>query len=160
MNRQGSRHFFISIPRVLLQRRESSNRKYFAYEIQITPVLGGENDKWSVLRRYSEFHRLDKYLQMSNPMVKTLDFPPKKSFGNMVSKRIFKIPIYKIDGNPFVMYYEMEFYFQNAEFVEMRRQRLQVYLLGVLSMMPEVLRCTTRFQLEQAFPFFKQSHQL
>lgn len=88
MNRQGSRHFFISIPRVLLQRRESSNKKYFAYEIQIMPVLGGENEKWSVLRRYSEFHRLDKYLQMSNPMVKTLDFPPKKSFGNMVSKNV------------------------------------------------------------------------
>lgn len=82
MNRQGSRHFFISIPRVLLQRREG--KKYFAYEIQIMPLMGGDTEKWSVLRRYSEFHRLDKYLQMSNPMVKTLDFPPKKSFGNMV----------------------------------------------------------------------------
>lgn len=56
--------------------------------------------------------------------------------------------------------YAIEFQFQNAEFVEMRRQRLQVYLLGVLSMMPEVLRCTAKSQLEQAFPFFKQSHQL
>lgn len=84
MNRQASRHFFISIPRVLLQRRENSNKKYFAYEIQIMPLVGDDNEKWSVLRRYSEFHRLDKYLQMSNPMVKTLDFPPKKSFGNMV----------------------------------------------------------------------------
>lgn len=56
--------------------------------------------------------------------------------------------------------FDIEFCFQNAEFVEMRRQRLQVYLLGVLSMMPEILRCTTKSQLEQAFPFFKQSHQL
>lgn len=70
---------------MLLQRRENSNKKYFAYEIQITPVSGDENDKWSLLRRYSEFHRLDKYLQRSNPMIKNLDFPPKKSFGNMVS---------------------------------------------------------------------------
>ncbi|XP_055298342.1 sorting nexin-29 [Sitodiplosis mosellana] len=134
MSRSSSRHFLVSIPRVLLQRREDSNRKYFAYEIQITPVSGTsgvENEKWSLLRRYSEFHRLDKYLQMSNPMIKTLDFPPKKSFGNM-----------------------------NAEFVEMRRQRLQVYLLGVLSLMPEIARCTTRSQLECAFPFFKQSHRL
>lgn len=84
MSRSSSRHFLVSIPRVLLQRREDSNRKYFAYEIQITPV-SGENEKWSLLRRYSEFHRLDKYLQKSNPMIKTLDFPPKKSFGNMVS---------------------------------------------------------------------------
>lgn len=85
MSRSSLRHFLVSIPRVLLQRREDSNRKYFAYEIQITPVSGGENEKWSLLRRYSEFHRMDKYLQKSNPMIKTLDFPPKKSFGNMVS---------------------------------------------------------------------------
>lgn len=85
MSRQSSRHFLVSIPRVLLQRREGSNKKYFAYEIQITPVSGNESDKWSLLRRYSEFHRFDKYLQKSNPMIKNLDFPPKKSFGNMVS---------------------------------------------------------------------------
>ncbi|XP_031625324.1 sorting nexin-29 isoform X2 [Contarinia nasturtii] len=130
VSRQSSKHFMVSIPRVLLQRRDDLNKKYFAYEIQITPV-SGDNGKWSLLRRYSEFHRMDKYLRMSNPMIKTLDFPPKKSFGNM-----------------------------NADFVEMRRQRLQVYLLGVLSMMPEISCCTTRSQLEQTFPFFKQSHRL
>lgn len=86
MSRHGSRHFFITLPRVLLQRREGSNKKYFAYEIQITPISGDENSKWSLLRRYSEFHRLHKYLQISNPMIKTLDFPPKKSFGNMVCR--------------------------------------------------------------------------
>lgn len=86
VSRQSSRHFNVSIPRVLLQRREDSNKNYFAYEIQITLVTGSENDKWSLLRRYSEFHRMDKYLQLSNPMIKTLDFPPKKSFGNMVSE--------------------------------------------------------------------------
>lgn len=77
---------------MLLQRREGSNKKYFAYEIQIMPVLAGESEKWSVLRRYSEFHRLDRYLQMSNPMVKTLDFPPKKSFGNMVGETSNEVP--------------------------------------------------------------------
>lgn len=85
ISRQSSRHFLVSIPRVALQRSESSHKKYFAYEIQIVPVMGGESEKWSLLRRYSEFHRLDKYLQKSNPIIKTLDFPPKKSFGNMVS---------------------------------------------------------------------------
>lgn len=85
MSRQSSRHFVVSIPRVLLQRsNDDSRKKYFAYEIQITPV-SSDSEKWTVLRRYSEFHRMDKYLQMSNPMIKTLDFPPKKSFGNMVS---------------------------------------------------------------------------
>lgn len=85
MSRQSSRHFIVSIPRVLLQRREDSHKKFYAYEIQITPVSGDEQEKWSLLRRYSEFHRLDKYLQKSNPMIRNLDFPPKKSFGNMVS---------------------------------------------------------------------------
>lgn len=84
MSRQSMRNFSVSIPRVSLQRRENSNRKYFAYEIQIVPVDGGESEKWSILRRYSEFHRLHKYLQRDNAMIRTLDFPPKKSFGNMV----------------------------------------------------------------------------
>lgn len=45
--------------------------------------------------------------------------------------------------------------FQNAEFVEQRRQRLQVYLLSVLSLTPEISKCNTRSQLEAIFPFFK-----
>lgn len=155
VSRQSSRHFIVSIPRVLLQRRENSNKNYFAYEIQITPVTGGENDKWSLLRRYSEFHRMDKYLQMSNPMIKTLDFPPKKSFGNMVSEsKSKKLHI------EFARDLITAVIFQNADFVEMRRQRLQVYLLSVLSLMPEISKCTTRSQLERAFPFFKPSHRL
>lgn len=83
-HRQSSKYFSVSIPRVSLQRRDGSNKKYFAYEIRITPASGEQNESWSLLRRYSEFHRLDKYLQKSNPVIKTLDFPPKKSFGNMV----------------------------------------------------------------------------
>lgn len=75
----------MSIPRVLLQKRDNTNKKYFAYEIQIVPVDGGgESEKWTLLRRYSEFHRLHKYLQKSSAVIGTLDFPPKKSFGNMV----------------------------------------------------------------------------
>lgn len=85
-SRQSSRHFSISIPRVVQRLDENSNRKYFAYEIQITPLRdNGDREKWSLLRRYSEFHRLHKYLQKDNIVIKTLDFPPKKSFGNMVS---------------------------------------------------------------------------
>lgn len=91
MSRQSSKHYSVSIPRVLLQKRENTNKKYFAYEIQIAPVDGDESGKWSLLRRYSEFHRLHKYLQKSNAVIGTLDFPPKKSFGNMVSDQfIFK----------------------------------------------------------------------
>lgn len=78
-----------------------------------------------VLRRYSDFYKLHRKLQ-KNVTVKTLDFPPKKSFGNM-----------------------------DAHFVEQRRQRLQVYLRHLLAILPDVSSCTTRSQLEQTFPFFK-----
>lgn len=85
MSRQCSKHFSVSIPKVLLQKRESTKKKYFAYEIQIVPVDGGDREKWSLLRRYSEFHRLHEFLQKTNAVIATLDFPPKKRFGNMVS---------------------------------------------------------------------------
>uniref|UniRef100_A0A8W7PZD5 RUN domain-containing protein n=1 Tax=Anopheles coluzzii TaxID=1518534 RepID=A0A8W7PZD5_ANOCL len=43
---------------------------------------------------------------------------------------------------------------ENADLVEQRRQRLQVYLNGLfVSTLPEVLSCSTRVQLEQTFPF-------
>lgn len=57
----------------------------------------------------------------------------------------------------------IDFYFipnQNAEFVELRRQRLQVYLLGILSLIPELSKCNTRSQLESAFPFFNQKQSI
>lgn len=89
-NRQTSRFFSISVPRVLLQRNENPKRKkFFAYEIQIVPLNDVDGEKWSLLRRYSEFHRLHKYLQKDNIAIKTVDFPPKKSFGNMVSETDF-----------------------------------------------------------------------
>lgn len=83
LSRQSFKYFSVSIPRVILQRSDAPKRKrYYAYEIHIIPIVGGE--KWTLLRRYNEFHKLHKYLQKDNVAVKTLDFPPKKSFGNMV----------------------------------------------------------------------------
>lgn len=76
-----------------LQRPSDAKRKqYFAYEIQIS--FGQEQnedneDQWIIMRRYSDFHRLHKYLQKDNVAIKLLDFPPKKSFGNMVSTDVF-----------------------------------------------------------------------
>lgn len=86
-NRQTSKYFSISIPRVILQRTmDAKGKKYFAYEIQIIFLNQRTNDekRWTILRRYSDFHRLHKYLQKDNVAIKLLDFPPKKSFGNMV----------------------------------------------------------------------------
>ncbi|GAB0093252.1 sorting nexin-29 [Sergentomyia squamirostris] len=119
--------FTVSVPRVRLEK--SGTRKYYVYEIQIIPI-NQPGDEWTVLRRYSDFHRLHRKFQKTHPGVKSLDFPPKKSFGNMES-----------------------------HFVEQRRQRLQLYLRHILTMLPDVYTCTSRTSLEQVFPFFKQSRQ-
>lgn len=115
-------YFSVSVPRVLLQK--TTRKKFYAYEIHIIPTHGG--DEWTVLRRYSDFFRLHRKYQKDNISVKTLDFPPKKKFGNF-----------------------------DAHFVEQRRQRLQVYLRHLITVLPEVSSCTTRSQLEGMFPFLK-----
>lgn len=56
------------------------------YEIHITPVEPSSGVEWVTLKRYSEFYKLHKKYQKGNLTVKTLDFPPKKKFGNMVSR--------------------------------------------------------------------------
>lgn len=62
--------------------QQTRTKRYYAYEVHVIPTHGG--DEWTVLRRYSDFYKLHRKLQ-KNVAVKTLDFPPKKSFGNMVS---------------------------------------------------------------------------
>uniref|UniRef100_A0A182Q814 Sorting nexin-29 n=1 Tax=Anopheles farauti TaxID=69004 RepID=A0A182Q814_9DIPT len=130
-NRLSVAFFSFSIPKAIQRTADGgrSRRPYHVYEIRVTPsgVSGSTtgNESWCVYRRYNEFYRLHRRLQKQYPTVKTLDFPPKKKFGNM-----------------------------NADFVEQRRQRLQVYLNGLfVTTLPEVLSCSTRIQLEETFPF-------
>uniref|UniRef100_A0A2M4BHG4 Putative sorting nexin-29 n=1 Tax=Anopheles marajoara TaxID=58244 RepID=A0A2M4BHG4_9DIPT len=146
-NRNSMAYFSFAIPKVI-QRTSSgrSRRPFHVYEIRISPAGGGggaiatanvgqgvllensssSSSSWSLYRRYNEFYRLHKRLQRDYPTAKTLDFPPKKKLGNM-----------------------------NVDFVEQRRQRLQVYLNSLFAVvLPEVLSCRTRAQLEQVFPFF------
>ncbi|XP_062533806.1 sorting nexin-29-like [Armigeres subalbatus] len=133
-NRLSLMHFQISIPKAVLRTPVSGRRReHYCYEIRIspngtandTPAGGGATESWSVFRRYSEFYRLHKRLQKEYSSVRSLDFPPKKKIGNM-----------------------------NAQFVEQRRQRLQVYLNSLfITTLPEVSACNTRSQLERAFPF-------
>ncbi|XP_059618479.1 sorting nexin-29 [Phlebotomus argentipes] len=115
--------FTVSVPRVRLEK--SGSRKYYTYEVHVIPT-NQPGDEWTVLRRYSDFHRLHRQFQKIHPGVRSLDFPPKKSFGNM-----------------------------EAHFVEQRRQRLQLYLRHILTMLPDVACCTSRTSLEQVFPFLK-----
>ncbi|KXJ69160.1 hypothetical protein RP20_CCG028495 [Aedes albopictus] len=133
-NRLSLMHFQISIPKAILRTPVSGRRReHYCYEIRISPngtaASGNEAECWSVFRRYSEFYRLHKRLQKEYPSVRTLDFPPKKKIGNM-----------------------------NAQFVEQRRQRLQVYLNSLfITTLPEVSACNTRSQLERAFPFLRDA---
>lgn len=136
--RGGLTCFTVSVPRVHLE-----SNKYYVYEIHIIPTYGG--DEWTIRRRYRDFYELHQEFQKTNAGVKALDFPPKKKFGNMV--RWWKSwP--SMDDN-------LILFFQDASFVEQRRQRLQVYLRHLLAILPEVSACNTRTQLEQVFPFFK-----
>lgn len=90
-NRLSMMHFQISIPKAILRTPVSGRRReHYCYEIRISPngtADGGHHqpESWSVFRRYSEFYRLHKRLQKEYPSVRTLDFPPKKKIGNMVS---------------------------------------------------------------------------
>lgn len=136
----------MSVPRVILQRLGGArNKAYYAYEVHIIPTHGG--DEWTILRRYNDFYKLHKRFQKDNVAVKTLDFPPKKNFGNMV------IFVVALSGRGVVITYVS--YQQDAHFVEQRRQRLQVYLRHLLAVLPDIAACTTRSQLEHVFPFFK-----
>ncbi|XP_058444266.1 sorting nexin-29 [Malaya genurostris] len=130
-NRLSLMHFQISIPKAILRTPISARRReHYCYEIRIAPGSDrGANESWSVFRRYSDFYRLHKRLQREYPSVKSLDFPPKKKIGNM-----------------------------NPQFVEQRRQRLQVYLNSLfIAVLPEVSACSTRSQLEQVFPFLRDA---
>lgn len=83
-------------------------------------------ESWTIFKRYRDFHKLHKQLKKQHIQIKVLDFPPKKKIGNL------------------------EF-----DFVEERRQRLQVYLRHVLQHLPELASCDTRKCLEAKCLFFK-----
>lgn len=118
-------YFNVTIPRAFLEAVIPTGKKYYIYEINVTPA-NDIMETWIVKRRYSEFYSLHKQMSTNNHMVKTLDFPPKKKsiFGNM-----------------------------DAGFVEQRRQRLQVYLKHLITILQEVAECCTRSELTRTFPF-------
>ncbi|CAO1386742.1 unnamed protein product [Diamesa serratosioi] len=83
-------------------------------------------EAWTIFKRYREFASLHKKLKKDNIQIKILDFPPKKKLGNL-----------------------------DYDFVEHRRQRLQVYLKHLIQNLPELANCETRVSLEAKFPFFR-----
>jgi sorting nexin-29 len=84
------------------------------------------SESWTIFKRYRDFHTLHKQLRKQHLQIKILDFPPKKKIGNL-----------------------------DFDFVEERRQRLQVYMRHVLQNLPELANCDSRKFLEAKCSFFK-----
>ncbi|XP_013114260.1 sorting nexin-29 [Stomoxys calcitrans] len=118
-------NFLITIPNVKLSKSKHGPSSYHEYEIHITMKQNLEH--WSLLRRYSDFNKLHKSLLKTHPWVSTVEFPPKKRFGNM-----------------------------NARFVEERRQQLQIYLLNLVETLPQLEACKSKNELQKVFPFLKE----
>ncbi|XP_022216469.2 sorting nexin-29 [Drosophila obscura] len=116
-------NFLITIPHVKLTKSQRSGSHY-TYEIHIT--MRQRLEHWTLFRRYSDFNKLHKSLMRTHPVVSSVEFPPKKHFGNM-----------------------------NLVFVEERRQQLQIYLLNLVETLPQVEACKSKAELQKAFPFFR-----
>ncbi|XP_036390202.1 kinesin-like protein KIF16B isoform X1 [Megalops cyprinoides] len=75
----------IGIPRYVL--RGQGKDEHYEFEVKITVL----DETWTVFRRYSRFREMHKTLKLKYPELATLDFPPKKLFGNrderMVAER-------------------------------------------------------------------------
>ncbi|NXF33130.1 KI16B protein, partial [Nyctibius bracteatus] len=66
----------ISIPRYVLCGQGKD--EHYEFEIKITVL----DETWTVFRRYSRFRQMHKTLKLKYPELATLEFPPKKLFGN------------------------------------------------------------------------------
>ncbi|NXL07991.1 KI16B protein, partial [Mesembrinibis cayennensis] len=66
----------ISIPRYVLCGQGKD--EHYEFEIKITVL----EETWTVFRRYSRFREMHKTLKLKYPELATLEFPPKKLFGN------------------------------------------------------------------------------
>ncbi|XP_053140513.1 kinesin-like protein KIF16B isoform X5 [Hemicordylus capensis] len=66
----------ISIPRYVLCGQGKD--EHYEYEIKITVL----DETWTVFRRYSRFREMHQTLKLKYPELATLEFPPKKLFGN------------------------------------------------------------------------------
>ncbi|XP_062912203.1 kinesin-like protein KIF16B isoform X2 [Mobula hypostoma] len=66
----------ISIPRYVL--RGQGKDEHYEFEVKITIL----DETWTVFRRYSRFRELHRTMKMKYPEIGSLQFPPKKIFGN------------------------------------------------------------------------------
>ncbi|XP_069787886.1 kinesin-like protein KIF16B isoform X3 [Narcine bancroftii] len=82
----------ISIPRYVL--RGQGKDEHYEFEVKITIL----DETWTVFRRYSRFRELHRIMKMKYPEIGSLEFPPKKIFGNrderVIAKRQFLLERY------------------------------------------------------------------
>jgi len=83
-----------------------------------------KDEEWNVYRRYSQFYGLHKLLRKSYPIIRTFDFPPKKTIGN-----------------------------RDASLVQERRKRLEHYLRCIINAMQTEHGLTDRKSLIAILPF-------
>ncbi|XP_073670449.1 kinesin-like protein KIF16B isoform X2 [Paramisgurnus dabryanus] len=72
----------ITIPRYVMCGQGKD--EHFEFEIKITVL----EETWTVFRRYSRFREMHKSLKSKYPELASLDFPPKKIFGNKDERMI------------------------------------------------------------------------
>ncbi|XP_032882178.1 kinesin-like protein KIF16B isoform X2 [Amblyraja radiata] len=66
----------ISISRYVL--RGQGKDEHYEFEVKITIL----DETWTVFRRYSRFRELHRTMKIKYPEIASLEFPPKKLFGN------------------------------------------------------------------------------
>ncbi|KAK7078542.1 Sorting nexin-29 [Halocaridina rubra] len=103
----------------------SSSDTYHVYQIYIRI----RDDEWNVYRRFAQFYELHRQLKKKEPIVKSFDFPQKKTFG------------YKDEG-----------------VVEERRIRLQEYIRKVVNLLlgshPQLVSSPDKPTFTSLLPFF------
>lgn len=70
------------IPTVYLKRSDKSTSSFHVYQ---TNIKAGENAKWSIFKRYSQFLQFHHQLRQILPGVRGIPFPPKKRLNSKAS---------------------------------------------------------------------------
>lgn len=119
-------NFLITIPNVKLHKSKRPTTGKY-YLYEIHITMRQNLEHWSLWRRYSDFNKLHKSLLKTHPSVVLVEFPGKKRFGNM-----------------------------NKQFVDERRQQLQIYLLNLVETLPQLEACKSKAELQKVFPFLRE----
>ena len=148
------------IPSVIKKGRGSDT--HHAYQVYVK--LGG--DEWNVYRKFAEFLEFHRQISIHLPEVAEFNLPPKKAISDKVENG--HITLVQICGVCFFVF--PPFFFQSAQVVEERRQRLQDYLRFVLEVCskptakrkqskgefkPIIPVTVTKDTFLQTFPFFR-----